>query len=205
VIQRAALAGAAAVSAIAMLAAVHRYGPPPAHTGGFGERTCHECHFDNDPDSPGGTLAVRGFPGAYEPGRAYVLEIVLTRSGTGRGGFQLAIRHAEGDRRGTDAGIMEPGTPGVVLVDTLGVHYAQHTTEATTPVTRDTIRWTVHWTAPDAGSGRIALNVAANAANNDDSPFGDYVYALEERTIEKSDTAPSVHSTDGDRRVRARE
>jgi len=202
---RAALAGAAAISALTTLAAVHRYGPPPAHTGGFGERTCHECHFDNDLNSPGGTLAVTGFPTAHEPGHIYELGIVLTRPQTELGGFQLAIRYADGPRKGNNAGVIVAKTRGVVLVDTLGVRYAQHTIEATFPVLHDTIRWAILWTAPDAGGGRIALNVAANAANGDDSPFGDFIYALEERTAARAGTAASIHSADADRGVRSRE
>src|SRR5690606_8758969 len=42
--------------------------PPPAHTGGFGEPTCQQCHFDAPLNDPGGALYVEGLPERYTPG-----------------------------------------------------------------------------------------------------------------------------------------
>jgi hypothetical protein len=46
-------------------------------------------------------------------------------------------------------------------------------------VAADTARWTVLWTAPESG-GEVRFNGAANAANQDDSQFGDYIYTAVE-------------------------
>ena len=79
----------------ASLAAVPRYkgGPPPGHTGGFGEPTCRACHSDSGLNELGGDLSIGGVPAAFEPGRRYELEVVLRRAGMLRAGFQLAARY----------------------------------------------------------------------------------------------------------------
>ncbi|MCE2514350.1 MAG: hypothetical protein J4F37_04945 [Acidobacteria bacterium] len=46
-------------------------GPPAAHVGGFGSDTCHACHFENELDAPGGSLALRGVPVAFAPSATY--------------------------------------------------------------------------------------------------------------------------------------
>ena len=46
------------VPAALLVAAGFREGPLPAMTGGFGEKTCHTCHFDNRENAPGGSLRV---------------------------------------------------------------------------------------------------------------------------------------------------
>ncbi|HEX9611604.1 MAG TPA: choice-of-anchor V domain-containing protein, partial [Gemmatimonadales bacterium] len=49
-----------------------------------------------------------------------------------------------------------------------------HTLAGTSVAAGGTGRWTFRWTAPDAGA--VAFHVAANAANDDDSPLGDFIY-----------------------------
>jgi hypothetical protein len=48
-------------------------------------------------------------------------------------------------------------------------------------VAADTARWTVVWTAPATG-GAVTFNAAANAANEDDSQLGDYIYTAVEKS-----------------------
>ena len=37
--------------------------------------------------------------------------------------------------------------------------------------------WVLDWQAPSKKAGAVKINVAANAANGDDSEFGDLIYA----------------------------
>lgn len=154
-------------------------GPPPAHTGGFGEPTCQVCHFDGGLNEPGGLLLVEGLPDRYEPGAVYDLEVVLARRDLERGGFQLGARFAEGARAGQQAGTFLPVGERVVVDTAGGVEYLRHTRAGTAPVSPDSLRWAVAWQAPDVGAGPVAFHLAANAANGDDSEFGDFIYALE--------------------------
>ena len=160
-------------------------GPPPAHTGGFGEPTCRECHSDSDLNEPGGTLAIGGVPRSYVPGRAYELEIILRRAGMLRAGFQLAARYETGDSPGRPAGTLAPtdGRTAVVWDTTTHVSYIEHTFPGSN-VTGARTRWTIRWTAPAAPAppGAVIFHVAANAANDDDSPLGDFIYTTLKRS-----------------------
>lgn len=157
-------------------------GPPPAHTGGFGEPTCHACHFDGPIDDPVGGLALEDVPPAYEPGRRYAIRVVLTHPEMGRAGFEMAARFAEGADAGAPAGDL--GAPDarveVTRVEASGVPYAHHT-EAGSALTSDNgaAEWTVEWTAPETADARVVFHAAANAANDDISEFGDHIYTAE--------------------------
>ena len=169
-----ALAGAAAA-----VPAPNVDGPPPGHTGGFGEPTCLLCHVGADLNGYGGRVAITGLPERYEPGRAYDLTIVLEAEETAAAGFQLAARFADGPRRGESAGSLAPLDGRVaVKVGENGLVYAQHTREGIHAPDPSGSTWTLRWTAPHGG-GPVALHVAANSANGDDSPLSDLVYASE--------------------------
>lgn len=159
-------------------APLFKTGPPPGHTGGFGEPTCRACHSDAGLNEPGGQLAIMGAPANYEPGRTYQMEVVLRHAGMLRAGFQLAARFADGAAAGTQAGDLTPADArSVVIWDTLSrVRYIEHTV-AGTDLSGDAGRWIVRWTAPAGPSrGAVAFNAAGNAANDDDSPLGDFIY-----------------------------
>jgi hypothetical protein len=159
----------------ASLAAVpaFRTGPPPGHTGGFGEPTCRACHSDAGLNEPGGELAITGVPAGYEPGRTYQLEVVLRRAGMLRAGFQLAARFEQG----APAGVFAPGDArSVVIWDTVShVSYIEHNLPGTA-LSGGAGRWVVRWTAPADARGVVVFNAAGNAANDDDSPLGDFIY-----------------------------
>lgn len=165
-------------------------GPPPAHTGGFGEPSCRACHFDNPLNEPSGSLTVSGMPDRFSPGDSYRITVALTRPGMQRAGFQLAIRYAAGARAGTPAGVLLAGDSRVaVAAAPSGVPYAQHTIVGATLAGTDSAEWTVEWRAP-ARAGTVSLHVAANAANGDQSEFGDHIYvrgvtAAPRRQVEK--------------------
>lgn len=148
--------------------------PPPAHTGGFGEPTCAECHFDGEPNDPGGTLEITGLPDRYGAGETYTLVVALNRPELRSAGFQLAIRLAEGEGRGSQAGTARVTDDRARATSSDGVDYLHQTLRGSQA--EDAARWTIEWTAPQGGAGPVAIHVAANAGNGDDSAFGDYIY-----------------------------
>ncbi|UCC24993.1 MAG: hypothetical protein JSU98_14895 [Gemmatimonadales bacterium] len=157
----------------------HAIGPPPAHTGGFGEPTCQICHEGDALNAFGGSVTILGLPTAWVPGRAYPVTIVLEAEETGVAGFQLAARFAEGDRWGEPAGSLAPVSPRVALtVSEGGQPYAHHTSSGTAPRDSNGSSWVVEWTAPAAG-GAVAFHVAANSGNGDNSPLLDLIYVAE--------------------------
>lgn len=176
-----ALAAMVAASAAASPAIARRLSdrPPPAHTGGFGEPTCHVCHFDGTPDDGRATLALDGLPALYVPGQTYVLTLTLSHPDLRIGGFELSSRFADGVHAGTQAGSLRAldGRVDVTGPQELPVQYARHTAEGIVPdsVGATRMRWRLEWTAP-AQFGAVVFHVATNVANDDASPLGDFVY-----------------------------
>lgn len=177
---------------VAALPAGHPYldGPPPGHTGGFGEATCRACHFDRPLNPDGGEVRLDGVPDRWAADSVYVVTVVLSHGEMRRAGFQLAARWRDGRRAGCSAGALEPTTgraEAVAGADSSAadggceVVYVQHTEEGAGPVEGGAARWRVRWRAPDGdgAAGPVAFHVAANAANDDASEFGDRIYAAE--------------------------
>ena len=152
--------------------ATHDARPPLAHTGGFGEPTCVECHFDNPPRRGEG-LSLGGLPERYAPGSLYRLEVTIADTAARAGGFQLAVRAAAPPNAGAQAGTLCAASGRVAITeDTTGVQYASHAGAATA----DSLRWELMWRAPAEDVGPVVFHVAANAANDDDSPLGDQIF-----------------------------
>lgn len=175
-----ALAAAASLAA-AGSARVHGrafpFGAPAGTTGGFGEPTCAQCHFGGELNDPAGALAIEGLPERYTPGRAYRLIVRLRRPQMAAAGFQLSARTAAGAQAGTLAA--EGGAAAVKVETAAGIHYAGHTEPGTRLAEPGAAEWPVVWTAPAAPAGPVTFSAAANAADDDRSPLGDHVYALE--------------------------
>lgn len=155
-------------------------GPFPGMTGGFGERTCHHCHFDNPINAPPGRVRLTGVPRSYTPGERYVLTVTVTRPHLSAAGFQIAGRFTAGKGAGTPAGTLQPIDDRTQTVEEAGQVYLQQTKRGSEPVTgRGT--WQVEWIAPPKPAGPVIFHVAANAANADQSPLGDFVYTTRVR------------------------
>lgn len=151
--------------------------PPAAHTGGFGEPTCHACHLDYELQPAGDGLEIRGLPATYEPGESYRLTVMVTRADIGNAGFQLAVRFADGQNRGVQAGAIEGDDERteITVAGTPVVQYLHHTRTGTALTSADTAKWSFTWTAPESDAP-VSIDVSANAANDDASELGDYVY-----------------------------
>lgn len=166
--------------------AVFAEGPPPGHTGGFGESTCQVCHAGAGVNEPPGGLTLEGVPAQYTPDHVYPLRVVVHRPGLVATGFQLAVRYAEGEGAGRQAGTLRArDSLAVVVVDSsagpVAIQYAQHTLAGSRAAAIDTGRWTLEWRAPAPGRAAV-FHVVANAANDDASPLGDFIYTTSRTT-----------------------
>lgn len=169
-----------------MFVTAYREGPVPAVTGGFNEPTCQKCHFDNLLNDRNGSLRVQGVPSRYEPGREYTFTIVLRRGGLTRGGFEMSSRFAPESldgQAGQQAGRFRmPDADADLQVITepdKTVEYVQHTRAGSLATKVGEQRWKVVWIAPAAAAGPVQFNIAANVANDDASPLGDFIYTQE--------------------------
>jgi hypothetical protein len=145
--------------------------------------TCHQCHWDNKLNEPPGLFRLTGVPQTYTPGQRYLITVSLARPGLVRGGFQLSAREDLSKTNfSRDAGSLRviDGLTERIRDDATQVTYLQHTKAGTEARTAGQAAWTFTWIAPD--SGPVVFHVAANAANGDDSPLGDFIYTTEART-----------------------
>jgi hypothetical protein len=152
----------------------HIQGP---FTGGFGEETCRSCHFDYDLNMEGGSLIVDGIPGTFKPGAAYEISVTVESEQLEVGGFQMTARFEDGSQAGSldwDRDLLRftPNIDG-------DVQYLQHSEAGTEPTGQREVSWSFTWIAPDSAEGTAIFNITANAGNDDDSSFGDWIYAKE--------------------------
>jgi hypothetical protein len=156
----------------------YKDGPPANSAGGFGESTCHQCHFDNPLNAPGGTFDLAGVPPRYEPSASYRITVSLSRGDMQRGGFQLAARFASGGEKGRQAGRWQLADDRAQVI--AGEHdstmlFVEHTARGSVAAPPGALSWTIGWTAPPGG-GPVEFSAAGNASNDDASALGDYVY-----------------------------
>jgi hypothetical protein len=128
------------------------------------EQNCASCHFDADPVRDSESLIIIGLPQQPEPGAIYELEIILSDPDTATAGFQL-IAQAANQEGGTFASSVD------------GVEFIGAVIRSTVPIRSDgRVSWAVEWRAPTVIVSPIVFYVAASAANDDGSPFGDTIH-----------------------------
>jgi hypothetical protein len=128
------------------------------------EQHCATCHFEIDPvrDSP--ALAVDGLPAKPTPGASYELKITFAAPGIVIAGFQL-IAHANDQDAGTF-------TSTAANIEFIGA-----AVRSTGPTSSDQrVSWEVEWHAPGEVAVPVVFYIAASAANDDGSPFGDTIH-----------------------------
>jgi len=182
---------------IPILVWAYAEGPPDAHTGGFGEPTCNECHGTRV-NSNGGNVTINGLPsGGYTSGNTYPITVTITDSTARRWGFELSARTSDGKQAGTLAKGGDGFTQIAAAFANPSVQYIEHTIQGTRPGTSGPQSFTFNWTAPDASRGTVVFDVAANAANNNSvNDAGDHIYQTEVKLQPQAITtgpAPSVN------------
>ena len=155
--------------------------PPLAHTGGFGEPTCAQCHTGDPVNSPGGALTLDSLPARWRPGATYRVVVTLRHDSLARAGFEIAARFLDGSQ----AGGFAPADTAMTRVsaDTAATHvqFAHHTRAGTRAAVQGReASWALFWTAPRRRDA-VVFHAAAVAANDDESNLGDYVLTLETR------------------------
>lgn len=148
--------------------------PADGVTGAPGEQTCAVCHSDHPLNSPGGMLSLTAQPSEYLPGETLSIQVHLARAGQARWGFEATI--------------VGPGDTGVGhLLDTsvftqystaFSKEYVKHVLAGTYSGTHDTSPgWGFRWVAPNTSAGTVRCYAAGNAANDDSTGSGDYIYS----------------------------
>ena len=177
------VAGACGVAAALGAASLPMAEAPPAgSTGGFGEPSCVSCHTGNAVNAFGGEVRVVGLPAAYRGEEELLLTVVLEADETTVAGFQISARFEDGPLKGRNAGQLRAVDHRVARSDSAGITYLHQSAAGSVPPDPSGSSWTVSWTPPDADHP-VAIHVAANSGNGDESPLGDLVY-VHARTVE---------------------
>ncbi|MDX1586189.1 MAG: choice-of-anchor V domain-containing protein [Balneolaceae bacterium] len=146
---------------------------PGTFTGGFGEDTCHSCHFDYPLNPEEGSLSLNGIPENYEKEKTYTITVTVSREDLGQAGFQITSRFSNGKQAGSFSGNSDQ----VQFTRTENqIEYLQHSLKGSKVNNSTTQSWEFIWEAPSNYRGEIIFNIAANAGNGDASAFGDYIF-----------------------------
>jgi hypothetical protein len=174
-------------------------GAPPGFSGGFGEQTCHACHFHAEVNAGRGRVTLAGVPERFAGGARYPITITLSRPGMQLGGFQLTARFRDD---GAQAGTLAPapGEEQRVRVGLDGqVQYADQRQKGTALAAPETARWSLIWTAPSTAAA-VVFHVTANAADADGTVEGDYIHTT---VVESAPAALNEVAARSAARVRA--
>jgi len=142
---------------------------------------CTLCHNSFALNSGSGTLSLDGLPAnGFIPDETYNLVLSLEHSGAMRWGFEITVIYETGGNylRGGQMVITDPAHTQISLGSGNDPDYAKHTSAGTYPGTSGPTSWQFDWTAPNASVDMVTFYFVGNAANNNDSRLGDYIYAV---------------------------
>ena len=170
----------------------YRDAPPPGFSSGFGEQSCHACHFSRELNQPPGSLSLLGVPERYSSGTTYPITVIVTRPGMAAAGFQLTARFTDGARQAGSLAPSPADSSRVAITLSYDIAYAFQLRAGSAPARGDTASWTVLWTAPTT-PGSVSFHVAANAADADDTVDGDFVYTTSAASSDSLSIATRSH------------
>jgi hypothetical protein len=137
-------------------------GPPDAHT--RPPDTCTHCHKGFALNSGGGKFQIAGIPVVYLPITKYPITVKIYQREQTRWGFELKTTAGKifvSDSTNTRLSAKK------YLKQTLYGTYAGNTAGG---------QWSFIWQAPNKSVDTVFFYAAGNAANNDGSKSGDYIY-----------------------------
>jgi hypothetical protein len=118
----------------------------------------------------------------------YDITVTLGQNGQSRWGFQFTPQNI-----GTCT-ITEPGVTQIEFE--FGKIYVEHIAAGTYPGDPGPVSWNFQWTAPAAPPDQVTFYAAGNAANNNGSTSGDYIYTTTWTTFLFEDQIPPNPITD---------
>jgi hypothetical protein len=157
-------------------------GPPNGFTAAPGDNllACAECHAHFN--SGDGSAALLG-PSAYVAGDTLDFTVALQKVGQRRWGFEATALNATHQAAGTI--VVTDAVRTQVDTATNGRQYIKHTLVGTDAFVPDLAPgWSFRWIAPPPGTGTVTFYLAGNAADNDGSRGGDFIYTTTLRLAE---------------------
>ncbi len=156
------------------VAPAYSSGPPNFATGAPGESTCGVVGCHGNLNIGGGSVSLTA-PSSYRPGDTIDIIVNLQMLGQKRWGFEATALDSLDNPVGS---ILVTDSSRTQLSVTVNSHeFIKHTTAGTDAgVLNQAPGWSFRWVAPAEGTGSVTFYVAGNAANNDSTNLGDYIY-----------------------------
>jgi hypothetical protein len=147
---------------------------PSGYTGEFGNN-CSGCHASFAENSGGGGVTVTGLPtGSYTAGQSYPISVTISHGSANRTrwGFALAARNTFGETIGT----FTSTNPNAGLIGDAEIgHQSAVITAASSSYTYTNFKWVAPLN-PTPNDFNLIFYVVGNAANNNSSSSGDFIY-----------------------------
>lgn len=147
-------------------------------TGSPGEQTCSQsnCHIGSTDNSMGGSVTLTStnlVNWEYTPGQTYTLTATVSQQGRSLFGIGLEALLPSG----ANAGNLVPGTGTTTKNATIAGNSRKNIVHnMNAGATANAHSFTFTWTAPATDVGPITIYYAGNAANNNGTKTGDYIY-----------------------------
>ena len=147
-------------------------------TGSPGEQSCSQsnCHTGSTDNSMGGSVTLTStdlINWEYTPGQTYTLTATVSQQGRSLFGIGLEALLPSG----ANAGTLTPGTGTTTKNATIAGNSRKNIVHnMNAGATANAHSFTFTWTAPATDVGPITMYFAGNAANNNGTKTGDYVY-----------------------------
>ena len=125
------------------------------------------CHFDGPVHAQSTALSLTGLPDRIMPGESYDLTVRLADREMDKAGFMIFFHQTSGPA-GVAVSVSDE-------VDTKGAK-ARSTGAGTAKNESGVARWRLRWKAPESLAGPVRATLWGNAANADESPFGDRIH-----------------------------
>ncbi len=119
--------------------------------------SCASCHFDHEPVGRSQALVMSGLPEYASPGHVYEVVLRFATPSEGTAGFLLTA------------------TSGVFESSDTSLESNGAAIRSLTPAAADVATWRFQWRAGDEDD-IVEFRAAANAANDDNSAFGDEIH-----------------------------
>ncbi len=142
-------------------------------------QTCTNCHSSYPLNSGNGSLDLTGLPFAgYFTGQTYHLTLSLNDPGQSRWGFELTVQYmiGAGAHRAGNLVVTDPVNTLLQIGGGSTPDYLVQISAGTYRGSTGPVSWNFDWTAPSDTVGMVTFYFAGNAANNNNSTSGDYIY-----------------------------
>ena len=123
-------------------------------------QSCAACHFDREPIGRSPSLMLVGLPETAAPGEVFELTLRFDVAGAPEAGFLLSAT----------SGAFE------AIDDFLEANESEIRSSKTVAPENGTILWRFLWRAGAGDDETVTFRAAANAADDDQSPFGDKIH-----------------------------